>query len=139
VIADAAPRDELLVKELGADIVLPRGDDFPQRVRAAVPEGVDGLVDGALFDRLALPAVRDGGRIATLRWFSEAGERGITFHAVRVGEYACKHAKLDRLRQQVEDRQITLRVARILPAKQAAEAHRLLEAGGVRGRLILQF
>jgi hypothetical protein len=29
VIADAAPRDERLVKELGADIVLPRGDDFP--------------------------------------------------------------------------------------------------------------
>jgi len=139
VIGDAAPRDEPLVKELGADIVLPRGDDFPQRVRAAVPEGVDGLVDGALFDRLALPAVRDGGRIATLRWFSEAGERGISFHPVRVGEYAREHAKFDRLRQQVEDGHLTLRVARIVPPEQASDAHRLLEAGGVRGRLILQF
>jgi len=139
VIADAAPRDEALVKELGADVVLPRGKDYPQQIRAAVPDGVDGFVDAALFDRLALPAVRDGGRIATLRWFSEPGERGITFHPVRVPEYAREQSKLNRLRQQVEDGQITLRVAQILPAQQAAEAHRLLEAGGVRGRLILQF
>jgi len=34
---------------------------------------------------------------------------------------------------------ITLRVARAMPAEQAAEAHRLLEAGGVRGRLVLTF
>ncbi|MFF4410519.1 NADP-dependent oxidoreductase [Streptomyces sp. NPDC001262] len=139
VIADAAPRDEQLVKELGADAVLERGDDFPRRVRAAVPEGVDGLVDGALFDRRALPAVRDGGRIATLRNFSEPGERGITFHPVMVTDYAREQAKLDRLRQQAEDGHLTLRVARILPAEQASEAHRLLEAGGVRGRLILRF
>ena len=47
--------------------------------------------------------------------------------------------KLDRLRQQVEDGHVSLRVARILPAEQAAEAHRLLQVRGVRGRLILQF
>jgi NADPH:quinone reductase len=139
VIADAAPHDEQLVKELGADIVLPRGDDFPQRVAAAVPGGVDGLVDGALFNRRALPAVRDGGRIATLRRFSDTGERGITFHPVVAYDYVRERAKLDHLRQQVQDGQVTLRVARILPAEQAAEAHRLLEAGGVRGRLILAF
>ena len=139
VIADAAPRDEQLVKDLGADIVLARGDDFPQRVRAEVPLGVDGLVDAAVLDRLALPAVRDGGRIATLRQFADTGERGITFHPFRVSEHAREQAKLDGLRQQVEEGQITLRVARILPAAQAIEAHRALEAGGVRGRLILQF
>jgi hypothetical protein len=43
------------------------------------------------------------------------------------------------LRQQVEEGHLTLRVARILPAAQSIEAHRALEAGGVRGRLILQF
>ncbi len=138
VVADAAPRDESLVKELGADIVLPRGDDYPERIRTAVPEGVHGLVDAALFDRLALPAVRDGGRIATVRGFSDAGERGVTFHPVMVRDYAREQAELDRLRQQVEDGQVTLRVARTLPAEEASEAHRLLEAGGVRGRLILQ-
>jgi hypothetical protein len=32
-----------------------------------------------------------------------------------------------------------LRVADVLPAKEAAEAHRRLAAGGIRGRLILDF
>jgi hypothetical protein len=30
-------------------------------------------------------------------------------------------------------------VARVLPAEHAAEAHRILEAGGTRGRLVLEF
>lgn len=139
VVADAAPQDEPLAAELGADLVLPRGPEFPERVRAAVPGGVDGLVDAALFDAAAAPAVRDGGRIATLRGFEGAGERGITFVPVWITRYARRQADLDRLRQQVEDGQVTLRVARTLPAGQAAEAHRLMEAGGVRGRLILTF
>jgi NADPH:quinone reductase-like Zn-dependent oxidoreductase len=40
---------------------------------------------------------------------------------------------------QVEDGSLTLRVADVLPAKDAAEAHRRLAAGGVRGRLVLDF
>jgi NADPH:quinone reductase-like Zn-dependent oxidoreductase len=139
VIADAAPADEELVAGLGADIVVRRGDDFGQRVREAVPEGAAGLVDGALLNELTVPAVRDGGRIATLRGFSGDAERGITYHPVFVRSYAREHAKLDRLRQQAEDGQLTLRVADTIPATEAAAAHRRLEAGGTRGRLVLEF
>nr|WP_241266730.1 zinc-binding dehydrogenase [Streptomyces scabichelini] len=32
-----------------------------------------------------------------------------------------------------------MRVAKAFPAEQAAEAHRLLAAGGIRGRLVLTF
>ena len=39
----------------------------------------------------------------------------------------------------VEDGVLTLRVARAFPAEEAAEAHRMLERGGVRGRLVLTF
>jgi NADPH:quinone reductase len=139
VIADASAADERLVKELGADIVVARGDDVAERVRAALPEGADGLVDGAVLDELVIPAVRDGGKIATVRGFRGEEQRGITFHPVFVRSYAREQAKLDRLRQQAEDGQVTLRVARTLPAEQAAEAHRILEAGGTRGRLVLLF
>jgi NADPH2:quinone reductase len=52
---------------------------------------------------------------------------------------AADTAALDRLRAQAEQGVLTLRVARILPAAQAEQAHRLLEAGGVRGRLVLDF
>jgi NADPH:quinone reductase-like Zn-dependent oxidoreductase len=141
VVADAAPEDEKLVRALGAQVVVQRGDDFADRVRTEMPEGVDGLVDGALLDRLAVQAVRDGGRMATLRGYDGAGAdgRGITFLPVYVRNGAREHDKLDRLRAQAEAGVLTLRVARTMPADQAAQAHRLLEAGGVRGRLVLEF
>ncbi|HEX5495480.1 MAG TPA: NADP-dependent oxidoreductase [Mycobacteriales bacterium] len=142
VLADAAPADEQLVRRLGADIVVARGEDFAARVRHALPDGADGLVDAALLNERATPAVRDGGGIATVRGYQgDAGDtaRGITFQPVLVRNYAREHGALDRLRQQVEAGQVTLRVARTYPAEQAADAHRALEAGGTRGRLILQF
>lgn len=139
VVADAAPRDEKLVTELGADTVVPRGDDFGARVREVFPDGADGLVDAALLDEHAIPAVRDGGGIATVRGYQGREERGIRFYPVMVRNYAREQAKLDRLREQAEAGQVTLRVAQVFPADQAPEAHRTLEAGGVRGRLILEF
>ncbi|MCX4461681.1 NADP-dependent oxidoreductase (plasmid) [Streptomyces sp. NBC_01340] len=139
VVADAAERDEALIKELGADVVLRRGAEYPDRVRAEVPEGVDGLVDGAGLDALTARAVRDGGRVVTLRGFDSPGERGVVFEPVVVFGYAREHAKLDQLRQRVEEGRVTLRVAKTFPAEQAVEAHRLLAAGGVRGRLVLTF
>jgi NADPH:quinone reductase len=139
VVADAAPQDEKLVTELGADVVVPRGGDFGARVREVFPDGADGLIDAALLDEHAIPAVRDGGRIATVRGYEGPEERGITFYPVWVRDHAREHAKLDRLREQAETGQVTLRVAQVFPADQAPEAHRALEAGGIRGRLILEF
>ncbi|MDA0566045.1 NADP-dependent oxidoreductase [Streptomonospora sp. S1-112] len=144
VVADAAPKDEQLVAELGADVVVPRGAGVAERIREAVPEGVDALADGAVLDAAVSGAVRDGGGIVTVRGYDGADDppaaaRGITYHPVLVVRYARERAKLDRLRQQAEDGVVTLRVARTLPAEEAPEAHRLLEAGGVRGRLVLEF
>ena len=109
-----------------------------------VPDGVDGLVDAALLDDRAVGAVRDGGAVATLRGYDGAGlaepsRRHVVFHPIYVRNYAREHAKLDGLRVQAEAGTLTLRVARTVPADQAPEAHRLLEAGGVRGRLVLEF
>ncbi|MFI1354505.1 NADP-dependent oxidoreductase [Streptomyces sp. NPDC020898] len=139
VVADASEQDEALIKELGADVVLRRGAAYPNRVRAEIPDGVDGLVDAASLGELTARAVRDGGRVVTLRGFDGPGERDVVFEPIVVFRYAGERAKLDRLRQQVEEGRITLRVAKALPAEQAAEAHRLLAAGGLRGRLILTF
>jgi NADPH:quinone reductase-like Zn-dependent oxidoreductase len=139
VIADASDADERLVRELGADHVVRRDQDFAEQVRDIVPEGADGVVDCALLDELVTPAVRDGGGVATVRGFQGEAQRGVTFHPVFVPNYARESEKLDRLRQQVEDGQLTLRVAKTFPAEQAAAAHKMLEAGGVRGRLVLEF
>ncbi len=92
-----------------------------------------------MLDDEVIGAVRDGGGIATVRGFSGQPDRGITYHPVWVVDYAQDHARLDQLRAQAESGQVTLRVARSVPAREAPEAHRLLEAGGVRGRLVLEF
>ncbi|MFE6621084.1 NADP-dependent oxidoreductase [Streptomyces sp. NPDC057740] len=140
VIADAAPQDEPLVKELGADVVLPRGAEFPELVRQEIPEGVDGLVDTAGISGTAVRAVRDGGRVASsVGGVQVPEERGIETRNTFVPQYAREHAKLDRLRQLTEEGRLTPRVARTLAAEQAVEAHRLLEAGGLRGRVVLTF
>ncbi|NEA98962.1 NADP-dependent oxidoreductase [Streptomyces sp. SID13726] len=140
VIADAAPKDEQSVRALGADVVLPRGSDFPELVRKVVPDGIDGLVDTAGVAGLALHAVRDGGRLVTsVGGVDVPEERGITVQHTFVPQYAREHAKLDRLRHLAEEGRLTLRVARTLPAEQADEAHRLVEAGGLRGRVVLTF
>jgi NADPH2:quinone reductase len=139
VIADASAPDEALVAALGADVIVRRGGDVVERILQVVPEGVDGLADGAVLDAQVLPAIRDGGGLAVVRGWSGPSERGITIHQTWVREYARHHEALDRLREQVEKGEVTLRVAASFPADQAAAAHRRLEAGGTRGRLVLEF
>lgn len=139
VVADASEADEALVRELGADVVVRRGDDVAQRIREQYPDGVDGLADGAVQDAKVLPAVKDGGAVATVRGYQGDGERGLKVHPVLVREYSERADELDGLRRAVDDGLLTLRVAQTFPAADAAEAHRRLEAGGVRGRLVLTF
>lgn len=139
VIADAAKKDEALVKSLGADIVVPRGNDLAQRIREHFPNGVDGLADGALLNELAVSAVRADGMFTSVRGFQGEPNQGITIKPTWVRSYDGEYDKLDRLRQQVELGQITLRVADTLPPERASEAHARLEAGGTRGRLVIVF
>jgi NADPH:quinone reductase len=139
VIADAAKADEELMHRLGADKIVRRGEGFADRIRALVPNGVDGLVDAAVLDEAVVPAIRDHGALAVLRGWDGQPGRGITVGKVFVREQVTNTAALDRLRQQVEDGALTLRVARVFPADQAAEAHHLLQAGGLRGRIVLDF
>lgn len=138
VIADASEKDEALVRKLGADVVVRRGDDVATRILAAAPGGVDAVADGALLHAKLLPAIRDGGALAAVRVFVGETERGITIHQTLVRDYWKEHAKLDRLRQQVEAGAVTMRVARTFPASNASETHRLLEAGGARGRFVIE-
>lgn len=139
VIADASEADHDLVASLGADIVVRRGDDVAARIRQHFPDGVDGLADGALQNELVIPAVRDGGAFTAVRGFVGEPQRDITFTATWVREYDGEFEKLDRLRQQVEQGALTLRVADTYPPEQAGETHRRLEAGGTRGRLVIVF
>ncbi len=139
VIADASASDTHLVQSLGADQVVLRGPDVADHILQLAPNGVDAVADGSVQMAALLPAVRDGGSFVSVRGFEGEPMRGITFHTTWVREYVTAQSKLDELRQMVEDGLVTLRVAQTFPAENAADAHRILEAGGTRGRLVLLF
>jgi NADPH:quinone reductase len=141
VIADAKPEDEELVKSFGADVVVPRSERFGDAVRAVAPDGADGVFDTALIYRDAFPAIRDGGGVVFVRGWdgNEVEDRGIRVHPVIVGQVLERTDWLDELRLLASQGRIKLRVARELPVDEVAEAHRLMDAGGLRGRVVIEF
>jgi len=139
VIADASPADEDLVAGLGADVVVPRGPGVAARIRQVLPDGVDALLDAAVMGPPVLTAVRDGGRFIAVRPFAGEAERGISVSLVLVFRHLHEGGTLARLAELADKGVLSLRVADVLPAARAAEAHRRFEAHGVRGRLVLTF
>ncbi|MFF0304439.1 NADP-dependent oxidoreductase [Streptomyces sp. NPDC004562] len=146
VLADASPTDAQLVAALGADVVVPRGSGVAEKFRAHAPDGVDAVVDAAVIGAPLLRAIRKGGRLAFVRGvagqraFEKAAERhGVRLFATFVHDYDGRSDKLGLLCRLAGEGRLTLRVAGRFPPEEAAHAHRLLEAGGVRGRLILEF
>jgi NADPH:quinone reductase len=141
VIADAKSEDEEAVKSFGADVVVPRSDDFAAAVREVAPDGADGVYDTALLYRDALPAVRDGGGIVFVRGWDgdEVEDRGVRVHAVGVSAVLERTDWLEELRKLASDGRIKLRVAREYSPEQAGEAQRAQDAGGTRGRGVIVF
>ena len=139
VIADATPADRELIQSLGADIIVERSDSFSERVREHFPDGVDGLADGALLNADALSAIRDNGVMTSVRGYENNGERGIEVRPTWVRRYDGETAKLEQLRRLCDDGTLALRVADTYRPEDASETHRRLEAGGTRGRLVIQF
>jgi NADPH2:quinone reductase len=140
VLADAKPEDEALVRSFGADVVLPRGDGFVAALRDSVPEGIDAAFDTALLGRDLFPAIRKGGAMAVVRgWDGPDREQGVEIRRVQVRTVLERTDWLEELRAFASAGGLQLRVASTHPPEQAAEAHRLMEAGGLRGRAVILF
>lgn len=141
VIADAAPKDTELVRQLGAEIVVARGDGVAQRIRQALPQGVDAAIDAAVLGWQIEPAIRPGGQLAILRTGVTplSGRADLSVRDVWVPDYQFANDKLSQLSALAGQGRISMRVADVFEASRAADAHRRLEAGGLRGRLVLTF
>jgi NADPH2:quinone reductase len=75
----------------------------------------------------------------TVRAALDEAERGITVSLVLVFRHLHEGGTLARLAELADKGVLSLRVADVLAAARAAEAHRRFEAHGVRGRLVLTF
>jgi NADPH:quinone reductase len=130
VVAVASAGDEGVLRGFGAESFVPRTADLPAAVRALVPGGVHAAVDAASLGTLALDAVRGGGSLVSVRGDAPTPLRGIRVRNVWIRADGPRLAELAAAG-------LHPRVADVLPLDEVAEAHRRLEAGGLRGRLVL--
>lgn len=129
VIAVAAHGDEAWVRGLGAEQVLPRDADL------SALEPVPAVFDAVPVGEQALAAVRDGGSMVSTRRTPPADP------ARRIRQKAfLVHPDRQRLRSLIDAAArgaLRTRVDRVLPLTDAAQAHRLNEKGGLRGKIVL--
>lgn len=137
VIADSSPADEKLVHRLGADWIVPRGPNVAAAIRNIATEGVPALIDGSLQLEEVVPAVSDAGTLVLMRPMDYKPEERIRAVTVIISEARNRPELLPRLRRHVEMGHLTPRVAAKFPLSSADAAHRMLERGGTRGRIVL--
>jgi NADPH:quinone reductase len=136
----ASPDNHDYLRGLGASEVFDyHAADWVQQVRAAVPGGVDLLLDcaGGQTRDQAIGAVRDGGRaiFIVLQGPPAQLERGIT------GESFAAHVnrqRLEALRRLVDAGTLRPQVEAVLPLEQAREALARVAGRHTRGKIVLQ-
>ena len=129
VLAQASHDDEDWVASLGAAEVLPRHTDL------ATIGPVDAVLDAVPLGPESTATLRDGG-IAVFTRPPQPTEppRDIRFETVLVQS---NPGQLRVLAADLEAGRLRTRIAEVLPLDQAARAHELNEAGGLRGKVLL--
>lgn len=150
VVAAAHPRDAARCRAAGAaEVIDYRAAALSERLREAAPYGVDVHVDtsGRHDLETAVEALAPGGRIILLAGAAARVELPVGPLYVKDGRllgFAISNASAAELAEGagVINRLLAAgalpaRIADVLPLRDAAEAHRRLEAGEVRGRIVL--
>ena len=120
----ARAADEGFVRGLGAEFV------------THAEPGWDAVVDTTSQQVWGLTPVRDGGAFVGVRPnLLPAAERGITVNALMVHPDT---AQLGQLLIRAASGRLPARVHAVVPLAQAADAHRAVAEGGMRGRYVLQ-
>lgn len=133
VIGTASERNHDYLRSLGA-VPVSYGAGLIERVRQVVPAGVNAALDAVGGDALAasLALVRDRERIGTLVDHAAAAALGV--RRLRGARSAQTLARLAALCAAGE---LRLPVTRVYPLENAADAHRHMETGHVRGKIAL--
>jgi len=134
VIGTGSPATHEYLRTLGAEPVA-YGEGMTQRVRALAPEGVDLALDAAgsgLPELIDLAGDED--HVITIADFAGAKKYGVRFSSGESGRAIYALAQVAKL---VDSGQFFLPVGQTFPLADVAEAQRLGESGGVRGKIVL--
>jgi len=137
VIATASPAKHDQLREHGAEPVA-YGDGLAARVRAIGP--VDAALDLVGTDEAldtSVELVADRSRIATIAGFARAGDLGIAVLTGADGGQAIRDAARPELVELAASGRLRVTVDRVFPLAEAAEAHRYLQTGHARGKVVL--
>lgn len=135
VIGTGSPATHDFLRSLGAEPVA-YGAGLEERVRALAPEGVDLALDVAGSGILPELIELTGGatQVVTLADFAGAEQYGVRFSR---GDAGRALYVIDQIGELIESGRFVLPVGRTFPLSEVAEAHRVGEAGRVRGKLVL--
>ena len=135
VIGTASPAKHAYLRSIGAEPVS-YGEGLVVRVRALSPDGVDVALDvagsGVLPELIELAGGPE--HVVTIADFVGARAYGVPFSSGEGGRAV--HA-LDEIGALIESGRFSLPVAQTFPLAEIAEAHRAIEAGHARGKLVL--
>lgn len=128
------------IQELGAEPIAHDAVDWQQAVREATDgEGVDVVLDTHYFSTFepSLEVLRPGGIVVplpSLADLSPARDRGIR---AAIPAIVPGRDRLDHLVQGMRSGSYPLEVSQVLPLAKIADAHRILEKGHTRGKLVI--
>ncbi len=134
VIATASPRNHSYLASLGAEPI-EYGPGLAERARALAPDGVDVALDASGSDEAletSLQLVNDSDCVATVAFSPTAAELGIRRLSTERSA-----AQLAELAELYEAGRLQIEIQQAYPLQEAPEAHRVVEAGHVRGKLVL--
>lgn len=141
VVANTSEADAEAVRDFGANHIVPRDAGRDEAVRALFPQGVGGLIDAALIGNEISHLVRDGGVAVSLRSSYEIKDPRLTYTFVSVTNGVEDSTTITAIGRMITEGTLKPRVAPdgIFTFEQAAEAHRMAERGGFRGRVVIAF
>jgi NADPH:quinone reductase-like Zn-dependent oxidoreductase len=135
VIGTGSPARHELLRSLGARPVA-YGNGMGERVRRLAPDGVDFALDvagsGVLPELIELAGGPD--HVITVADFAGAQQHGVRFSR---GDSGRAIYVLSQIGDLIESGHFSLPVAQTFPLRDVPEAHRVGEAGQVRGKLVL--
>ena len=138
------------VRELGAELTLDyRTEDLVKRVQEWAPEGVHAVIDAVGINSLprSLEMIRPGGTLVRIATLDASDHEGQTAEvAAKVGKrsliarraHADSAKELDHIFALIGAGKVKPPPIEVLPIEEVAIAHRRVEEGHVRGKLVLR-
>jgi NADPH2:quinone reductase len=140
VITTASGKNHNYVKDLGADEMIDyTKEDFVPVLRRRYPDGIDVVFDtvGGAVQKKSAEVLKRGGALTSVLALDQEylQGKGVVPGYVFVRPDARQLSELGRL---AEGGKLKVLITQVLPLEKAAEAHRLLEKGHGRGKLVLK-